>query len=268
MNKLFLIMAMGCGLFLAGCAPEQENSEISATAAQKVQIEGSFLYRERIALPPHSYATITLNNVTNDDLPAEPLTAQKIDMNGQSVPVGYLLVAENIALNPDMRYGINIDIRAPNDEKLFETSTPHMIDSSQNAQRLEPIILTQATPQDDASDMPGQSPFIGMTWVAQDVNQQGMIDNTNISFVFTDEERVGGFAGCNNFNMPFEDNNGVLEMGSAAVTMKACPPAISQQERKFLVIFSELKTYMFDDTNALILKTQDGRSITARHDGS
>jgi uncharacterized lipoprotein YbaY len=75
---------------------------------------------------------VTLTNITNENHPAETLTAQKIDMNGQSVPVGYLLVAENFTLNPDMRYGIDIDIRAPNDEKLFETNQAQVQITEQN----------------------------------------------------------------------------------------------------------------------------------------
>lgn len=260
-----LTIAISSTLFLSACGTgnNQTNQIESTVAQQSVQIQGAFLYRERIALPPNAYATVTLNNVTDQALPAAMIAEQKIDLNGKSVPIDYNLIANDFELNSHMRYALQIEIREANGTVLFATHPAQPIDATSNEQTLKPITLTQSTSKTD----PASSALMGATWRIEDINGKGIIDNSNISFEFFDDGRVGGIASCNNFNMPYEESNGTLKMGSlGAVTLKACAPALLNQERKFLNLFSNIISYSFDETNALILNTKDGSFLKARND--
>lgn len=261
-----LTIAVSSALMLSACGTDnnQSNQVESSMTQQAVQIQGSFLYRERIALPPNAYATVALNNVTNSERPAETVVEQEINLNGKSVPIDYNLLASNFTLNPDMRYALQIEIRDANDTVLFATNPAQAVDATLNTQTLAPITLTQSSSKTSNSD----SGLLGSIWRVEDINGEGIIDNSNISFEFSDQGLVGGMASCNNFNMPYEENNGILEIGAqgGAVTLKACAPALLEQERKFLELFSNITSYSFDETNALILKTDDDRTLKARID--
>lgn len=260
-----LTIAVSSALMLSACGTDnsQSNQTEPAITQQTVQIQGSFLYRERIALPPNAYAIVALNNITNSERATETVVEQEINLDGKSVPIDYNLLASNFALNPDMHYELQIEIREESGRVLFTTHLAQPIDVTSNTQTLAPITLIQST----SKTAPENRALMGVTWRVEDINNEGIIDSSNISFEFFNDGRVGGMASCNNFNMPYKESNGTLKMGTlGAVTLKACAPALLSQERKFLDLFSNIISYSFDETNALILNTTDGSSLKARND--
>lgn len=105
------------------------------------KISGEFTYRERIALPPNTYATVKLNNISKADAPSVTLTELKIDLNGKSVPISYELSAPNIRLNPKNRYAVRVEIRDESDRLLWTTDQVHSVEPQGGDQDLAPIIL-------------------------------------------------------------------------------------------------------------------------------
>lgn len=99
-----------------------------------------------------------------------------------------------------------------------------------------------------------------------------IITNTNsvpvtlqppITVQFT-EDSVRGFAGCNQYNGPYQHRHTQLRIGAIASTKKACPPPQMQLEQEFLSALSnvqrfeinsagELRLFVPDQTKTLVL---------------
>jgi putative lipoprotein len=77
-------------------------------------------------------------------------------------------------------------------------------------------------------------PLIGTSWLAKDIDGRGVLDDRQSTLVVESAERVSGQAGCNRYfgRVGLEESNiGISRVGS---TKMACPPAVMDQERRFL----------------------------------
>jgi heat shock protein HslJ len=92
-----------------------------------------------------------------------------------------------------------------------------------------------------ASEIP-----IGSVWLAEDIGGRGVIDiaQSTVSFVSTD--RVSGSGGCNRYSGPVAINGAALSFGALATTRRACPPALMNQESKFLAALADARSFAFD----------------------
>lgn len=105
--------------------------------------------------------------------------------------------------------------------------------------------------------------LVGQEWIVQDLNQQGVIDFSRLTMTFDDQGRLSGFTSCNQYSTAYEFNER-LDIASAITTQKVCPVAIMNQEKLFLSILANVESLDISINGALILKTADGRTITAR----
>lgn len=105
--------------------------------------------------------------------------------------------------------------------------------------------------------------LVGQEWVIQDLNKRGVIDFSRLTMSFDDQGRLSGFTSCNQYSTAYEFNER-LDIASAITTQKVCPVAIMNQEKLFLSILADVESLDISINGALILKTADGRTITAR----
>jgi heat shock protein HslJ len=69
---------------------------------------------------------------------------------------------------------------------------------------------------------------------------------------------VRGFAGCNRFTAPIKETKpGVVDVGAAAATRKACPPPQTDLEARFLKQLDAVTSYSYV-AGQLALTWQDG----------
>lgn len=73
----------------------------------------------------------------------------------------------------------------------------------------------------------------GTVWQVEDVDQGGIIDSSMITVAFNDG-RVTGYTGCNRYFGSYETVGSSITVRELASTLKACAPAISAQEQRFL----------------------------------
>ncbi|MFN0022329.1 MAG: META domain-containing protein [Parvularculaceae bacterium] len=106
--------------------------------------------------------------------------------------------------------------------------------------------------------------LIGAEWAVEDINGGGVIDNSRATLGFGEDGRIAGRASCNTYSAPYSLTRAGLTIGPAAVTRKACAPALMDQEQKFLAALAGASAFSIDDTGALILTTPDGKRILAR----
>ncbi len=87
----------------------------------------------------------------------------------------------------------------------------------------------------------------GITWVAEDIGGDGVIDNLQSTFTVDEGGRVSGMAGCNRFNGMAKLEGTTILVGPLAASRKMCPPAIMDQERKFLEALTKAKSFEIED---------------------
>lgn len=110
------------------------------------------------------------------------------------------------------------------------------------------------TPAFDASTL------VGSTWVAEDIDQRGVIDYLQSRLQFVGTDRVAGFGGCNVFNGGAELTADRLWIGPLATTKKLCPEAIMDQERRFLNALGSVRSARIEN-GLLFLQDEAGRDV-------
>lgn len=105
--------------------------------------------------------------------------------------------------------------------------------------------------------------LVGDAWVIETIAGRGVIDNSPARLEFLDNGRLVGNASCNQLMGDYERTDGGLSIEPAGTTMKACPEALMNQERRLLDLLPQITGYRIDSTGALILQTDEGESITA-----
>ncbi|MEZ5478387.1 MAG: YbaY family lipoprotein [Thiolinea sp.] len=265
MNRILsLITALTTLLLISACtSPQAPDSDNKAEAAANAIVKGSVGYRERIQPPPGAKLQVRLDDVSLADAPSTTLTEQVIDLGGRSVPVNYVLTVADDRMQANRRYAVHAEIRGADDRLLWTTDQMHPVDPEQAMQTLPPITMVKVGGQ---SSQPASAPpgLLGKEWRVEDLNGRGVVDNSRTALLFTADGQVSGSTGCNNFSGSYTTLNGTLNFGPLAVTERACVPSLGDQESKFLELMNAVDRFSFDATGALILKTQDGRTLRAR----
>ena len=104
----------------------------------------------------------------------------------------------------------------------------------------------------------------GGEWLVEDIGGRGVIDRSQTTLTFDENGRLTGNTSCNNYFADYQTAGAILEIGAAGATKRACPPAVMDQESRFLSLLNDVKSYEINDTGTLILFTSNGDAITAR----
>jgi heat shock protein HslJ len=102
--------------------------------------------------------------------------------------------------------------------------------------------------------------LVGGAWVAEDIGGKGVIDDLQSRITFTEAARAQGTGGCNNFNGGYQQGGATLVIGPLASTMKACPPAIMDQEGRFHEALGATRGYRIEQ-GLLYLLDGDGKPL-------
>ena len=106
--------------------------------------------------------------------------------------------------------------------------------------------------------------LVGIEWVVEDLANTGIIDSSRMTLNFDREGRVHGLASCNSYSAGYQLTGETLTVQNPLATLKACAEALMNQEQKFLDLLSKVNRYDIGGKGALILTTEDGKTITAR----
>jgi heat shock protein HslJ len=98
-------------------------------------------------------------------------------------------------------------------------------------------------------------------WVLTELNGSPPLPDTTITAQFFEDGKVGGSAGCNNYNTTYKVDGKNIQFGElAATTMMACPDPIMQQERDYLDMLKNAATFKIAD-DELTLFDSDGNAL-------
>ena len=104
----------------------------------------------------------------------------------------------------------------------------------------------------------------GGEWLVEDIDGRGVIDNARTTLIFGEESRLSGNTACNRYFGSYAIEGSRIQIESVGATKRACPPAVMDQESRFLETLNNVDTYRIDDTGALILSTGSGDGLLAR----
>lgn len=253
MRALTLIFSSFLTALVSLAVPAQATDPAGVTVT--VQIG----YRERIALPPGSVATITLSDVSLRDV-AAPVIAQ-IEFPIRGVPAPFELVTPRDSMTSGRTYALRATIHDNTGKLRWTTDSVHPVDPEQAQSDLGLLLLKQVGTADQSTvDLD----LIEGEWLIEDIDGRGVIDFLQTTLAFTPDGKVSGTGGCNRYSGTYELSGDILSIGPLAVTQMACPEAISNQERAFFEVIASPLRVAFDATGAMVLSDDAEQSLTAR----
>ena len=101
--------------------------------------------------------------------------------------------------------------------------------------------------------------LIGGTWVAEDIDGAGVVDNAQSTLVFGNDGRVSGRGACNSYGGTADLKGAQVIVGELMSTKMACAPAVMDQETRFMAALQATRTYRMDEGNKLVLSDATGR---------
>lgn len=102
--------------------------------------------------------------------------------------------------------------------------------------------------------------LLGRVWVAEFIAGDPVVDGSHTSMVFNADGAVRGRGGCNSYAGRFTLENGTILFSPFAATMKACIPALEDQEHRFFEALEGRQRVWFE--NDLLHLAAEGESPT------
>ncbi|MCC5856946.1 MAG: META domain-containing protein [Ectothiorhodospiraceae bacterium] len=124
----------------------------------------------------------------------------------------------------------------------------------------------------DDRELPGcggspDSLISGPTWQIHALDGQATDTRHRPTIAFQDGNRVVGHSSCNHYSGAYALSGEGLRLGELVSTRMACPSPQMAQERLLFALLKSVYRFDLDDSDALVLYTADGRTLTARRDG-
>lgn len=100
------------------------------------------------------------------------------------------------------------------------------------------LISQKVTPSFNSNPL---SSFFG-EWLLEDLAGGGVTDNLQTTLTLTQDGKIFGNAGCNNYTGTYEITGNKINISPLASTRKFCTPALMNQETKFLQVLQSINT--------------------------
>ncbi len=99
------------------------------------------------------------------------------------------------------------------------------------------------------------------TWLAEDIEGHGVIDDAQSTLRISKDGRAGGMGACNNFFSAASVSDATIKVEVMGATMMMCPPAVMDQEKRFFDALAKARTFRFESDGKLTFVDKDGRAI-------
>lgn len=217
---------------LAGCQP---GVEVPAPADAEAVLTGTVTYRERIALPGDATIDVRLEDVSRADAPAEVVAEQRVTADGRQVPVPFELRYSAARIEAHRRYGLRAQIRAPDGELMFSTTSHRAVLEAGAAPESEIELVVQRA-RADAASRASDGTLTGAPWRLVALRRPGAAEEPigaepQYTVEFGADGRYSGRAHCNSFTGAYErPAPETLSIRAGAATLAACPqPSIADE---------------------------------------
>jgi uncharacterized lipoprotein YbaY len=125
---------------LVGCAAPP--SETAQAPEPEIAVRGALAFREGIAPPPGSVATVTVADFADDS--AAPVVTTSIPVENARVMLPFKLSAPLSRFEPGRQYVVRADVSAPRNEARWTTDVAQIIDPTQEETDVGVLLMTQS----------------------------------------------------------------------------------------------------------------------------
>jgi len=106
---------------------------------------------------------------------------------------------------------------------------------------------------------PVESDLAG-AWMVEYIGERPVIDNSPATIEFAGNGRVGGNASCNRFVGEYALSGSSLSFGKLGATKMMCPPALMEQEARFLAALERVSKVQIQN-GLLVLLDVEGVTV-------
>lgn len=207
-------------------------------------VEGVVTFAEDEALPEGAVLDLELVDISRADAAAERLASIRLAATPEP-PIPFTLHYDPALIDPRYTYAVTAELRLYG-RLLFRADTVHPVLTLGAGDAVEVTMVRVANGQPTRTF----AMLKGPVWVAEDIDNRGVIDALQSSVAFTSEGRIQGSGGCNGFTGAYEQSGNSLsigtESGQLATTLKACPPAVMDQEARFMDALGRVSAYRIE----------------------
>jgi heat shock protein HslJ len=100
------------------------------------------------------------------------------------------------------------------------------------------------------------------TWRVEMIESRPVIDISPAELIFLHEGRFAGNASCNRFTGSYQINGSRITVGETGMTRMTCPPALMNQERRFVKTMPMMAVVSFE--NGILYIRADDNSLVFR----
>ncbi len=103
------------------------------------------------------------------------------------------------------------------------------------------------------------------TWQVVEIAGRPVVADSQVTLAFDKEGRLSGNTSCNGFGAPYTLSGGDrISIPRPVMTMRACLPALMDQEGRLITLLEQVTTYRINGAGALVLSTASNQTLTAR----
>ncbi|MCH2192153.1 MAG: META domain-containing protein [Gammaproteobacteria bacterium] len=246
LRKLFI--GLSC-LFMLGCKGSYQTDEPGALVSKPTLISGKVFYKERKMLPPGALLTVTLEDVSKMDVASTVVASVDKVIDG-APPYAFSLAYPADQVQASRRYSLRAKITLA--DKLLMTSTLALnpfVDSASDIQIiLSSVGASIAKPEHAKTNtepaVVSVNPLASLTntyWKLLAIDGQSIamdMKQSREAFIQLNdlEQRIKGFAGCNQLMGGFTQKGNDLRFSAVATTRKACLAGMDTEQRFVEVI--------------------------------
>ncbi|RAK29001.1 putative lipoprotein [Falsochrobactrum ovis] len=256
-TSLSITVALIVGIsMLGGAAFFVTTSMPTASVAAEKTVSGEVRYRERIALPPEASLTVQLSDITDPNVPIKTVAETRID-EAQGSPIPFAIHFDSSQFKLGHSYALQARIAA-GDTLWFVNEKPIEVDM-QNSPTSANIDLVMVRKN---MDEVGSAGIEGKDWLAEAILGSEISPNAHATLTVSDDGAASGSAGCNRFFGRIAIDGTNLSFSEIGSTYMQCPPALMQQERKFIDALNKTRSYRVE-TGKLFLIDEQGNDLAS-----
>ena len=212
---------MGTG----ACAHHRPSS--STESGDDASITGTVAYRERIALPADAVAEISLIDASIMDVRTSAIARTTVLSEGRQVPLPFTLRYDARKIDKQHLYTVRAAIRSGG-QLLWTTDMVRGVITQGNPTHVD-LMLSRVDPD----VVPARGDLVGTSWVLEDLNGAGVLDDVRVTLDFTEKGKVAGNGSCNRYFATADISGSSIRFGAVGSTRMACATAVSLQEVKY-----------------------------------
>ncbi|MDR6431388.1 putative lipoprotein [Brucella pseudogrignonensis] len=254
-KTLSIVAALTAGLGAFGAAAMFVTTSMpTASVAAEKTISGKVMYRERIALPPEAHLIVQLTDVSLADAPSKIIAETTVNTL-QGVPIPFAISFDTDEIEPSHSYALQARIVA-GDTLWFVNDERYSIDPKKPDDSIELKVVMVRKSSDESTAIGIE----GKDWLAEDIQGGGVVDTAQTTLLVDSDGTVSGSGGCNRFMSKATISGSNISFAEIGSTYMQCPPALMNQERKFLDILEKTRSYKMD-AGKLVLIDEGGDEL-------